>query len=560
MVAPDPGGSESDVALPLAGKRFGFDVPLLRLGESGIGRATDALTTIGATLLRDAVDWEALQPQASSALPAAARGNAPADSPLAALDEAYAGLTAQEGNLVIVVDKAPLWASRYADCAVNPLPHRCTDVMSSRLSTTPKSNLHLYPDAGHRDEFGALLVALAKRYPGAAIEPLEEFDRRSSTSTGISAAEGADLQCAAYDAVKAADDETRVLGTATVTASGQSGFFARVKDLLAQRGGRACWDRLSAHVYPEVPAAGDGSGLGAGTAFATAFKRLRDNRAAAGDESPIWVTESGYTTSDSSAPLTEEKAAGLTRNLVNRLSTMDDVSAFALHTLRDGATESDSSKPAYGYGALDQNWSSKSRYCTLAGLAGREGVNGCVATAPEPDPDPPPPDPDPPPPPDPDPPPPDPDPPPPPPDPAPPPPDPDDPPGGEPVPTTPPPEIELPPPAILGVGFNDTILSVQPTFSMSTFVTRLQQTGATLHRMSLSWQYWELERGDRHETYFTKWDDLYNRELAIGTRQVIQLVGSPPGRSIRPLVGPTARPPARTPMRCASHRRTSATP
>ena len=83
-------------------------------------------------------------------------------------------------------------------------------------------------------------------------------------------------------------------------------------------------------------------------------------------------------------------------------------------------------------------------------------------------------------------------------------------------------------PAQVGVGFNDTLLSVHPQFPISTFVERLSAAGAELHRMSLSWQFHESTRGQPDYGYFGRWDDLYRQEAAIGVRQVIQLVGTPP--------------------------------
>lgn len=79
----------------------------------------------------------------------------------------------------------------------------------------------------------------------------------------------------------------------------------------------------------------------------------------------------------------------------------------------------------------------------------------------------------------------------------------------------------------LMVGFNDTLPSVAPRFPLGLFVGRMRAAGAQLHRMSLSWQYEELERGRPDEGYFGRWDELYRRELDAGVRQVIQLVGTP---------------------------------
>ena len=77
------------------------------------------------------------------------------------------------------------------------------------------------------------------------------------------------------------------------------------------------------------------------------------------------------------------------------------------------------------------------------------------------------------------------------------------------------------------VGYNDTLLSVQLQFPIPTFIDHFQAGGGKLHRMSLSWQYYEPTKGTEHSDYFNRWNQLHSQELSEGIRQIIQLVGTP---------------------------------
>jgi hypothetical protein len=76
-------------------------------------------------------------------------------------------------------------------------------------------------------------------------------------------------------------------------------------------------------------------------------------------------------------------------------------------------------------------------------------------------------------------------------------------------------------------GFNAATPSAT-TIPSEQFLARMSDSGARLHRLSLSWQSYESYRGVYNDGVLKRYDALYNDELALGIRPVIELFGAPP--------------------------------
>lgn len=99
------------------------------------------------------------------------------------------------------------------------------------------------------------------------------------------------------------------------------------------------WDALSTHPYP----VGARSGVSTGSAsfgFHKGLDAVRTVRDAHGDDSPIWITETGYERQTSQSPRQEEITQGPVNALLRGIaSRMDDVDAVVLHTLHASAAD-----------------------------------------------------------------------------------------------------------------------------------------------------------------------------------------------------------------------------
>jgi hypothetical protein len=91
------------------------------------------------------------------------------------------------------------------------------------------------------------------------------------------------------------------------------------------------------------------------------------------------MSDQGYATGTSNPHLTEAQQADLNVRLYNRMITMPDVKLVAFHTLRNGPTpdqKNNPSLPAYHFGFLREDWSTKPVFCAFIEKAGRT-YDGC---------------------------------------------------------------------------------------------------------------------------------------------------------------------------------------
>ena len=354
--APDPGGSESpDQPVPAPGTRFGFNLGYRPPGDASPQRSLDALAATGAQLLRYPVAWRGFEDSSADEVVTEEMRRPPEDlapdSGLRRLDERYADLLAHGIRPVIVLGDVPPWASRQYRC-LRPAyaalyPRRCPWGWQRRQH---------FPASEYFGQWREFVAWAAARWPRARIEGPNEPDRDSPAAPPPGAA--AAIQCELYAAVAGA---VPVLSTA-VTDPGY------VRDFVPAAAG--CYDAYSFHPYPS------GTDFGAGSPLARRFAALREARSAAGDTTPIWVTETGYSFVPSGDGERdghwEAVYADATRRLYNRLATMEDVGAVLLHTLRDRPirAHSDRDDPEYHFGLFYEDWRPKPRACHVVGAAG----------------------------------------------------------------------------------------------------------------------------------------------------------------------------------------------
>jgi hypothetical protein len=85
-----------------------------------------------------------------------------------------------------------------------------------------------------------------------------------------------------------------------------------------------------------------------------------------------------------------------------------------------------------------------------------------------------------------------------------------------------------PPPAATDQlrGFSDPALN-REEIGRDRFLWKIEEAGARVHRITLSWQNWETKEGQFDSSYLAAADRDYNDELGRGIRQLIVLEGTP---------------------------------
>ncbi|MEX2195975.1 MAG: hypothetical protein WD844_11880 [Thermoleophilaceae bacterium] len=362
--APDPGGQEEpDQPVPGPGKGFGFNSSLALVGSASPEEELGHARRAGATLHRMALPWRSLQRSPDDPpVPEPGPGNQ-----VELLDTVYAEALERGITPVFVTFWAPVWASRYRNCAL-------LDIFCHGMAN---SSAQLVPDWPFLDEYETFVRAVKQRWPRALIEPWNEpnlyWDHpffRGTRAFAASPGHFARIQCAAYRGSKSVNDD------AVIAAGWARRAYMTYVDGVYRAGGDDCWDIGNLHVY-----SGSRTRLGEGSWFARALHEARTLRTRHGDSDPIWITEIGWTTSGGREHrVSMEDQADAARRAYNRLVTMPDVGAVLFHTLRDSPTpERPYNEPGhyqYGFGFLREDWSPKPVYCGFAARAGNAPA-GC---------------------------------------------------------------------------------------------------------------------------------------------------------------------------------------
>lgn len=373
-LAPDANGLPrgADVDPRTSGRRFGFNT---FLGSWGSGVTAEQESTLirlaGGDTQRFGVSWAVVQPTS----PYYHRTDR-----LAPTDRMYQAALAQGITPIITISDSPVWASDLASCGL-------FDFTCQKARNAPPE--HLPP----RDitSYGEFVGWIARRYPAAVIEPWNEPNIRWfwGYSKFPDTQRMAAVQCAAFDAVRATGPGRMVLsaGFAMIRsqpASGQVPYVDYVEPMHHWMG-RRCWDALSVHLYPSSNVDGPGSSTAAG------MQAIRAVRARRGDATPIWITETGATTSGGQTgdhghtQRTDAEQAEMLRLTMNELLTAPDVGAVIMHTLRDRGNpmgeHSTATSPQYGFGLLTDSEgpapAPKPIWCHLTGVTG-QAYPGCT--------------------------------------------------------------------------------------------------------------------------------------------------------------------------------------
>lgn len=328
--APDVGGTATvDIDPRTTGKLFGFNTSLSSWNwsppapHSGVTVEQEAalIRNVGGNAQRTGIQWKAVEP---------ARGQRN-ESALAWVDAMETELRANGMRAILVVWEAPTWANDYGSCPVTDLPciYKSRDQQLQRFA--PPKDINAY---------ASFLAWVAQRYPEAAIETWNEPNIKGfwNANPWPDAARMARMQCATYDAIKAANPSTTVLApglSLVITQSATSYPYLEFMHSLYQQMGRVCWDALSVHIYAGRNIDGPDS------VAAKAFRIIRNLRAQYGDTTPIWITETGATTSGNEGGdhghtrRTPEQQRDINRAAVNEFLSTPDVGAVIIHTLRD---------------------------------------------------------------------------------------------------------------------------------------------------------------------------------------------------------------------------------
>ncbi len=299
-------------------------------------QAAALVARAGADIDRVQFDWRAAEPR-------------PGDLRLDAYDAIYKALRARGIRPLFVFAYAPAWAAE-APCARSP------------------GGCHAPPAADHVADAARTAARLARRYPEmAGIEIWNEPNTSYFWAPAPSVSAYATLLKACYRAVKAVDKDMTVVGGAVVNtpAKGSLRLGEFVRGILRHDAARAM-DVLSIHAYPDP---GDVGGASAMRAVFEARQVLEDADAV---ELPIWITETGMTTTGPGAVSEPEQSAALS-NLLHRMRAVEPVEMVAFHTLIDPLRGPESRESGFGVVASDLR--PKPAYHVLAAaIADRDGA------------------------------------------------------------------------------------------------------------------------------------------------------------------------------------------
>jgi len=327
------------LALALAGCRdsparpapalFGFSDSSPLAGQTTPRQSAELSKRAGADSVRVTIDWTHTEGR-------------PGAIGLRPVDAIYRAHVARGIRPLLVVTGAPAWAWGPG--------RRCAP---GRTCGHP-------PGPGHVDDYARFAATVARRYPRAAgIEIWNEPNERLQWLPAPDPAAYAGLLAAAHDAIEAVAPGMPVIG-GSVSANLRDDVSRAGMGLVPflegmyEAGAAAKLDGLAVHAYPVPGDHGRGD---------RAIDRARGVRDARGDDSPLWLTEVGYSSTAPGAG--EEEQAEVLAEMLGRLRETGDVRAVYVHTLVE-PTYWPEDHPSRGYGVLRPDLSPKPAYCALA--------------------------------------------------------------------------------------------------------------------------------------------------------------------------------------------------
>ena len=357
--APDPGGDPSQAvpAPPSGGKVFGYhDERIVHFGQSAPALA-NAAARAGANAFRFSINWHNVEPSR--------------DSWDGRWWDRYTrihnALVTRGVRPVLTLGGVPPWARTAAGryCGVR---RGCE-----------------YPPAHWADgEWTEFVRAVVRRLPyTTAVEPWNEPNLRAFYKPAPNPERWAQIVRATHAGVQEANPGVTVLAGGLAPAVTRKydlfghldimplrEFLERAYAAAPSIAGRM--DGISFHLSPQSLDAG------AGSLVAKAFEDARSVRDRFGDFTlPLWLTESGFSTTGPSALSPDHQAEGLL-SLYRRVMTMDDTRGLIVHTLvEDTSVPATDLRRGWGVTSSLDPLIPKPAYCAFAVLAAPEPPAGC---------------------------------------------------------------------------------------------------------------------------------------------------------------------------------------
>ena len=318
---------------------FGFNDNTTLRQQFTPAQDADLLARAGANSMRIVVDWTWVERQQGAL-------------DLSLYDPIYEAMLARGIRPLLNVMGSPKWAwTKWTLCF-------------------PVEDCHVAPDRAHNAAWGNFVRQVALRFPrAAAIEIWNEPNLRLFFRPAPNAQRYTELLRIGRDAVRSADPAMPVIGGALAAVLGDSSSSAvGLRPFLwgmYANGARGLMDGLSVHPYP--------GGRGPAGIY-DAIDATIETRDTAQDDTPLWITETGASTT---GDYSESAQAAVLGDIVPRLLRRPGVAGVYLHTLADPSERTFTIED--GYGIVRSSGTPKPAFCTLTAVFGEPECTGPVA-------------------------------------------------------------------------------------------------------------------------------------------------------------------------------------
>jgi hypothetical protein len=322
---------------------FGFNDNSTLAGDLEAGRDANLLAGAGANSARITVDWSYVERR---------RGRLR----FGLYDGIYWAWVARGVRPLLVITGAPEWAR------------------TSSQWCRPDITCHVPPAPAYNRRWSRFARAVARRYRlAAAIEVWNEPNYAPFFLPKPDPVRYTQLLRWADRGVKRGMPTMPVLGgslAAADTSDSQSDDHWAARPFLRAmyaNGARTWMDGLAVHVYPREG--------GQGRIWA-ALDAVLETQTANLDVNPIWLTETGVTTTGSSDGLgvtqimRENQQAIFLGDVLQRLMRRPFLKGLYVHTLLDPKVDDPETNPEGGYGVVRRDMTRKPAYCAIARVRG----------------------------------------------------------------------------------------------------------------------------------------------------------------------------------------------
>lgn len=310
--APDPGGTEANQPVPVAGKLWGLNDDVIDFSHSqGPEAYARYLDSAGANAVKTTLEWWRLEPVQDELR----------QRRIDVWTDVYDAMRAKGITPIFILASAPTWARD------NPAPDGC----------------RCPPDQDMDGEWAEFVAWVATRFPESIIQVWNEPNLRSWWGgADPSPSRYTELTAAAYDAVQQVETnlstlgapvEIPVLGPGLANAQTTDSTHMKMQEFLAAAYADATnpladhTDGISVNLFPHSLA------FGANTLLAKSFEQIRAERTEAGDTDPIYITETGVNAGYHPDAFNEFQRMDAVARLYNRLLTMSDVGGVIFHRI-----------------------------------------------------------------------------------------------------------------------------------------------------------------------------------------------------------------------------------